>query len=75
MKKLLKDGFSDLRKSPSSVDNGSEVIGYWRASSTVRACGIKVSNACQSSFRTSSTLGPFLTFSIPACNLFLSVGL
>ena len=51
MKKLLKDGFLDLFKPASNVDNGSKVIEYWRTSSTVHVLGIKVSNSCQFSFR------------------------
>ena len=58
MKKHIKEPFWDWCKSPSSVaiDNGTGVIGFWKASSRVNAFVMMVPKAWQFSFRISSYL-------------------
>ena len=68
--------FSDWRKWPSSeaTDNGTEVIGYWKASSSVSNFYTIVLNAWQSSFNTSTAFCVFFFFLMPVWSLFFLIG-
>ena len=67
MKKCPKEAFSDWRKPPSSVaiDNGTETIGYWKASLRVKAFVTMVPKNWQSSCRISSAWWLLFIFVIP----------
>ena len=70
IRKFLKEAFSDWSKSSSSVviDNGTEVIGNWKASSMM------VPKVWQSYFRISSALPHLLIYLIPVFDLFFLLG-